>query len=101
MSATRLILAVCEQRDGTLRKLSHEVVTGARRIGETVEAVVCASGPVAGADQLGLIAAASVIPAAGAAAGRNGGPQRREWAWEIEAIGIAVLAIAWSWAVLV
>ena len=55
------ILAVCEQRDGTLRKISYEVVTGARRIGEVVEAVVCAAAPVAGADQLGKFGADKVV----------------------------------------
>jgi electron transfer flavoprotein alpha subunit len=40
------VLAVLEQRDGTLRKVSYEVVTAARRLGEAVDAVVCgASGP--------------------------------------------------------
>ena len=67
MSATRLILAVCEQRDGVLRKISHEVVTGARRIGETVEAVVCATGPVQGADQLGRFGADKVVTLSNAA----------------------------------
>jgi electron transfer flavoprotein alpha subunit len=37
------ILAVLEQRDGKLRKVSFEVVTGARRLGSDVDAVVCAS----------------------------------------------------------
>jgi electron transfer flavoprotein alpha subunit len=37
------ILAVLEQRDGKLRKVSFEVVTGARRLGPDVDAVVCAS----------------------------------------------------------
>jgi electron transfer flavoprotein alpha subunit len=54
------ILAVCEHRDGTLRKVSHEVVTGAHRLGE-VEAVLCAAGPVAGADQLGRFGAHAVV----------------------------------------
>ena len=35
------VLAVLEQRDGTLRKVSYEVVTAARRLGTTVDAVVC------------------------------------------------------------
>jgi electron transfer flavoprotein alpha subunit len=40
------ILAVLEQRDGKLRKVSFEVVTAARRLGPDVDAVVCAaSGP--------------------------------------------------------
>jgi electron transfer flavoprotein alpha subunit len=55
------LLAVCEQRDGSLRKISYEVVTGARRISEVVEAVVCAAGPVQGADQLGRFGADSVV----------------------------------------
>jgi len=54
------ILAVCEHRDGTLRKVSHEVVTGAHRLGD-VEAVLCAAGPVAGADQLGRFGAHTVV----------------------------------------
>ena len=48
------VLAVLEQRDGTLRKVSHEVVTGARRLadalGGEVHALVCTAGPVAGVD---------------------------------------------------
>ena len=39
------VLAVLEQRDGTLRKVSFEVVTAARRLGAAVDAVVCSSGP--------------------------------------------------------
>ena len=35
------ILAVLEQRDGALRKVSYEVVTAARRLGASVDAVVC------------------------------------------------------------
>ncbi len=55
------VLAVLEQRDGSLRKISYEVVTAARRIGETVEAVVCAAAPVTGADQLGKVGADKVV----------------------------------------
>jgi len=51
------VLAVAEQRDGALRKVSSEVVTGARRLadalGARVDALVVAAGPVQGADQLG------------------------------------------------
>jgi len=36
-------LAVLEQRDGTLRKVSYEVVTAAARLGSAVDAVVCSS----------------------------------------------------------
>jgi len=61
------ILAVCEQRDGVLRKVSHEVVTGAHRLGGTVEAVLCAPSPVAGADQLGKFGADKVVTLTNAA----------------------------------
>ena len=36
-------LAVLEQRDGILRKVSYEVVTAAARLGSAVDAVVCSS----------------------------------------------------------
>ena len=59
------ILAVCEQRDGALRKVSSEVVTGARRIadalGAEVEALILASGPASGADQLAGFGADRVV----------------------------------------
>jgi electron transfer flavoprotein alpha subunit len=64
------ILAVCEHRDGTLRKVSHEVVTGAHRLGGAVEAVLCAAGPVAGADQLGRFGADKVVTLTNAAFAR-------------------------------
>jgi len=60
-----VILAVCEQRDGTLRKVSTEVVTGARRLADalngTVEALVLGSGAVTGAEQLGKFGADTVV----------------------------------------
>ena len=65
------VLAVCEHRDGTLRKISYEVVTGARRIGEAVEAVVCAAGPVQGADQLGRFGADTVVTLTNASFARH------------------------------
>ena len=61
------VLAVLEQRDGTLRKVSHEVVTGARRLadalggGAKVDALVLAAAPARGADQLGAFGADRVI----------------------------------------
>src|SRR4029077_11862010 len=46
------VLAVLEQRDGALRKVSHEVVTGARRLadalGGSVGALLLAAGGRAG-----------------------------------------------------
>ncbi len=68
------VLAVVEQRDGALRKVSHEVVSGARRLadamGGTVDALVLAAGPVAGADELGRFGADRVIVLQHAAYGR-------------------------------
>jgi len=64
------VLAVLEQRDGSLRKISYEVVTAARRIGETVEGVVCAVAPVTGADQLGRFGADKVVTLTNAAFAR-------------------------------
>jgi electron transfer flavoprotein alpha subunit len=61
------VLAVLEQRDGALRKVSHEVVTGARRLadalGGEVHAVVCAAGAVSGTDAAGRCGADKVITA--------------------------------------
>ncbi len=61
-----VILAVMEQRDGALRKVSQEVVSAARRLGDAmgakVDALVCSSGPVEGAD-LGRFGADRVLTA--------------------------------------
>jgi electron transfer flavoprotein alpha subunit len=61
------ILAVMEQRDGSLRKVSHEILAAARRLadadGGTVDALVLADGPVAGADSLGRFGADRVLTA--------------------------------------
>jgi electron transfer flavoprotein alpha subunit len=54
-------LAVLEQRDGVLRKISHEVVTAAQRLGGSVEAVVCAPAQVHGADQVGKFGADKIV----------------------------------------
>jgi len=65
------VLAILEQRDGTLRKVSNEVVTGARRLadalGGEVHALVCAAGPVSGVDAAGRHGADKVITATNAA----------------------------------
>jgi electron transfer flavoprotein alpha subunit len=61
------ILAVLEQRDGALRKVSHEVLTAARQLadslGGSVDAIVCGAGPVSGAEQLGRFGADRVLQA--------------------------------------
>src|SRR5262245_38740691 len=50
------ILAITEQRDGALRKVSHEVVAAARKLaqgGGTVDALVFGAGPGSGTAELG------------------------------------------------
>ncbi len=42
------VLCVLETRDGSVRKVSHEVVAAARRIGGSADALVLAAGPVSG-----------------------------------------------------
>ena len=68
------VLAVAEQRDGVLRKVSSEVVTGARRLADAlavrVDALVVAASPVQGADQLGGFGADKVITLTNPAFGR-------------------------------
>ncbi len=68
------VLAVLEQRDGALRKVSHEVVTGARRLadalGGTVEALALSAGAVQGTDALGGFGADTVVTVTNAAFGR-------------------------------
>lgn len=54
-------LAVLEQRDGALRKISFEVVTGAQRLGDSVEAVVCGAGAVQGTEQVGKFGADKIV----------------------------------------
>ncbi len=67
------VLAVLEQRDGALRKVSHEVVTGARRLADAlgggVDALVLAAGAVQGAEQVGRFGADKVITLTNAAFG--------------------------------
>jgi len=55
------VLAVLEQRGDALRKVSYEVVTAAQRLGGTIEAVVCATSSVQGAEQLGKFGADKVV----------------------------------------
>jgi len=59
------VLAVCEQRDGALRKVSHEVLTAARRVadalGGEVDALVLGAAAVRGTDALGRYGADRVV----------------------------------------
>ena len=68
------VLAILEQRDGTVRKVSNEVATGARRLadalGGEVHALVCAAGPVSGVDAAGRHGADTITTATNAAFGQ-------------------------------
>lgn len=59
------ILAVTEQRSGSLRKVSQEVVAAARsladQLGASVDALVLGSGPVNGTAELGAVGADRVL----------------------------------------
>ena len=61
------VLAVLEQRDGALRKVSHEMLAAARQIADaadgSVDALLLADGPVQGADDLGAFGADRVLTA--------------------------------------
>ncbi len=45
-----------------------------------------------------VVALAGCVPMAGLGMGRGGGADRRERAWQVEAVGIAALGLAWIWA---
>jgi 4-hydroxybenzoate polyprenyltransferase len=49
----------------------------------------------AGSESIALTAAAAAVVVLGAVWGRGGDPVRRERAWEIEAVGVGLLAAAW------
>jgi electron transfer flavoprotein alpha subunit len=67
------VLAILEQRDGSLRKISQEIVTGARRLadqlGGEVHALICAAGTVAGTEAAGRHGADKIITATNAGFG--------------------------------
>ena len=61
------VLAVVEQRDGALRKVSHEILAAARVLADTsggaVDAIVFGAGAVSGMEQLGGFGADRVLHA--------------------------------------
>ena len=68
-------------------------------IGEVVAAALASALLLAApTGRLALIAIAGCLPVAGLALGRGGGADRRERAWQVEAVGIAALGLAWIWA---
>jgi electron transfer flavoprotein alpha subunit len=70
------VLAVLEQRDGAVRKVSAEVVTGARRLADAagdagvVDALILSAGPARGSAELGRFGADRVVTATHASFGR-------------------------------
>jgi 4-hydroxybenzoate polyprenyltransferase len=71
-----------------------------------VVAMAVASAAIAGApgERVLLVALAGILPLAGVGLGRGGGAARtarRERGWQLEALGMAALAVVWLWALLV
>ena len=62
-----------------------------------VASVVLLGGPASGS---AAVAVAALLPVGAAVAAWGGGATRRERAWELEAVGVAVLAVVWLLAVL-
>jgi 4-hydroxybenzoate polyprenyltransferase len=69
------------------------VLLGAVGLAAFVSAAVLGATP----GQLAIVAVAAVVPFAAALAGRGRSPGGRERAWEAEAVGVALLAVAWIW----
>jgi 4-hydroxybenzoate polyprenyltransferase len=66
-------------------------------VGVAAVASVAAWGRSTG--ELLLVAVPAIVPVLGAAAARGRGALRRERAWEVEAVGTALLAVGWLWVV--
>jgi 4-hydroxybenzoate polyprenyltransferase len=49
------------------------------------------------AGQLAIVGVAALVPVGAALAGRGRSPAGRERAWEAEAVGVALLGVAWLW----
>lgn len=67
-----------------------------------VLAIAVVSAAVLGASRgrVMLVGVAGFLPIAGLALGQGGGADLRERAWQLEATGVAVVGIAWIWAIL-
>jgi 4-hydroxybenzoate polyprenyltransferase len=61
---------------------------------------VASAAAVATVGQLALVAGAALIPVLASIASRDVSPSARERAWELEAVGIAALGVAWLWVAL-
>ena len=94
------------ERDGASGVASIAIALGPSRAWAVQVAILAAVGVVAigsavaaGASvgQLALIGGAALVPTLAAAASRGLRPAALERAWEVEAIGVAGLAVAWLW----
>jgi 4-hydroxybenzoate polyprenyltransferase len=75
-------------------------VQAALVVGIAAVAVLSAAAFDAPVGRLMLVAIAAGLPIVGLVLGRSGGADMRERAWQVEAIGMAVLGVAWIWAIL-
>ena len=92
------------ERDRAAGLDSVALALGARRawllhvglLGTVVGAAVGIAGALGGAPpQIAIVALAGLVPLAGARLVRSANPRRRERGWELEAVGLALLATAW------
>lgn len=90
-----------DRRAGTETVATSLGLDRARRIGAVLQGLVVAVGSGSavafGGDAAGvaLAAAGTVIMLAGVAIGWNGRPDARRRAWEVQAVGVGVLAAGW------
>ena len=95
------VLAVCEQRDGALRKVSHEVLTAARRVadalGGEVDALVLGAAAVRGTDALGRYGADRVVTLTNGAFARSAPEEcARAVAVRVQSVGYDAVVLAAS-----
>lgn len=92
------------ERDRAAGLDSVALALGARRawllhvglLGTVVGAAVGIAAALGGAPpQIAIVALAGLVPLAGARLVRSADPRRRERGWELEAVGLALLATAW------
>jgi 4-hydroxybenzoate polyprenyltransferase len=76
------------------------VVVVAVLAGAGVAALVSAAAWGATAAQLTIVGLAALLPVAAALASRGLTPAGRERAWEAEAVGVALVGVAWMWVAL-
>jgi 4-hydroxybenzoate polyprenyltransferase len=97
------------ERDAASGVESIAIALGPRRAWTVQVAILAAVGTVASASaalagatvgQVALIGGAALIPVLASIASRDVSPDARERAWEVQAVGIAALGIAWLWVAL-